>query len=119
MKPRQHWQETIIYYARFFSPTNYIQQDTITEQSVQEALNVLGKNRTVIVIAHRLSTIMNADQIVVMDAGAIVERGSHEELLQHSNGPYAALWQKQFKSNSGTGGNKDEGGDLEEGGGSS
>ena len=72
--------------------------DTITEQSVQEALNVLGQNRTVIVIAHRLSTIMNADQIVVMDAGMVVERGTHEELLRNSGGMYASLWAKQFKS---------------------
>mmetsp|Transcript_6670 Transcript_6670/g.10074 ORF Transcript_6670/g.10074 Transcript_6670/m.10074 type:complete len:126 (+) Transcript_6670:2132-2509(+) len=74
--------------------------DTITELSVQEALNTLGQHRTVIVIAHRLSTIMNADQIVVMDEGAIVEKGTHEDLLQISNGLYASLWQRQFKSDS-------------------
>lgn len=78
----------------------YIHQDTITEQSVQEALNALGRNRTVIVIAHRLSTIMNADQIIVMDGGDILERGTHEELLQISDGMYASLWQKQFKTES-------------------
>lgn len=67
---------------------------------MQEALNVLGKNRTVIVIAHRLSTIMNADQIVVMDGGTIIERGTHAELLRNTSGPYASLWAKQFKATS-------------------
>jgi ABC-type multidrug transport system fused ATPase/permease subunit len=72
--------------------------DTITEQSVQESLNALGQNRTVIVIAHRLSTIMNADQILVVDNGEIVERGTHEQLLQIPNGRYFSLWRKQYKS---------------------
>jgi ABC-type multidrug transport system fused ATPase/permease subunit len=72
--------------------------DTITERSVQESLNALGYNRTVIVIAHRLSTIMNADQILVMDSGEIIERGTHEELLQIPEGRYVSLWKKQYKS---------------------
>ena len=71
--------------------------DTITELSVQESLNTLGTNRTVLIIAHRLSTIMNANQILVMDNGEIIERGTHEELLQLKDGKYAALWMKQYK----------------------
>jgi ATP-binding cassette, subfamily B, heavy metal transporter len=72
--------------------------DTITERSVQESLNTLGYNRTVLVIAHRLSTIMNADQILVMDNGEILERGTHEELLQIPEGRYVSLWNKQYRS---------------------
>ena len=76
--------------------------DTITERSVQESLNALGYNRTVIVIAHRLSTIMNADQILVMDNGEIIERGTHEELLQIPEGRYVSLWNKQYKNDDST-----------------
>jgi len=57
--------------------------DTESEKLVQEALNNLMKNRTSIVIAHRLSTIQHADQIIVIDKGEIVERGSHSDLLNH------------------------------------
>ncbi|MEU2065113.1 ABC transporter ATP-binding protein [Streptomyces sp. NPDC013455] len=64
--------------------------DTRTEAAVQEAIDVLSADRTTITIAHRLSTIRGADQIVVLDAGRIVERGAHEELLER-NGRYAAL----------------------------
>jgi len=72
--------------------------DTITENSVQEALDALGNNRTVIIIAHRLSTIRHADQILVMDDGRIVERGSHEELLKIQDGYYKRLWDMQSRS---------------------
>ncbi|RYZ44852.1 MAG: ABC transporter ATP-binding protein, partial [Sphingobacteriales bacterium] len=68
--------------------------DTESEKLVQEALTNLMKNRTSIVIAHRLSTIQHADEIVVLQAGKIVERGPHEELLQRS-GLYARLLQMQ------------------------
>ena len=55
------------------------------------------KNRTVFVIAHRLSTVVNADKIVVLNEGHIVEEGTHEELLKVKNGAYAALYNAQFK----------------------
>jgi subfamily B ATP-binding cassette protein MsbA len=58
--------------------------DSVSEQAVQKALDIIMKDRTTIVIAHRLSTIHNAHKIVVMDQGAIVARGTHEELLKES-----------------------------------
>ena len=70
--------------------------DTKSEKVVQEALDNLMKNRTVIVIAHRLSTIQNADKIVVINDGQIIESGKHEELL-NKNGAYASLYSMQFK----------------------
>ncbi|MEA2297990.1 MAG: ATP-binding cassette, subfamily bacterial [Solirubrobacteraceae bacterium] len=64
--------------------------DTQTERAVQEALDRLSRDRTTITIAHRLSTVRDADQIVVLDGGRIVERGTHDDLLERG-GPYAAL----------------------------
>jgi subfamily B ATP-binding cassette protein MsbA len=69
--------------------------DTESEQHVQAALDTLMRNRTTIVIAHRLSTIENADRILVMEQGEIIESGSHAELMA-LNGHYARLYQKQF-----------------------
>lgn len=69
--------------------------DTESERKIQAALDELFKNRTNLVIAHRLSTIENADLILVMDQGQIVERGSHSELLAQ-NGYYASLYKMQF-----------------------
>ncbi len=69
--------------------------DTRTEKLIQSALNVLLKGRTSFVIAHRLSTVRNADQVLVIDDGQIVERGKHADLLAQ-NGLYAELYNRQF-----------------------
>ena len=72
--------------------------DTVTEKLVQNALNRVMSNRTVFAIAHRLSTIQNADQIIVLDKGHIVEQGTHQELLA-LNGVYKKLHDTQFEKN--------------------
>ncbi|KAL2168113.1 hypothetical protein VTG60DRAFT_377 [Thermothelomyces hinnuleus] len=69
--------------------------DTETEQRIQEALRTLCEGRTTFIVAHRLSTIMNADRIIVVTGGEIVEQGSHEELIR-ADGKYAELWSKQI-----------------------
>jgi ATP-binding cassette subfamily B protein len=68
--------------------------DSFTEREIQSALERVSRGRTTIVIAHRLSTVVNADQILVLDKGFIVERGTHETLLA-LGGVYAALWSRQ------------------------
>jgi ATP-binding cassette subfamily B protein len=69
--------------------------DTRTEELIQQAMDALTVGRTSFVIAHRLSTIKNADMILVMRSGDIVERGTHEELLARG-GFYADLYNSQF-----------------------
>lgn len=71
--------------------------DSESEAQVQDALDKLMKKRTTIIIAHRLSTIVNADKIIVMDKGKIVEIGTHEQLLQ-LNGRYKELYDMQFRN---------------------
>ncbi|CCN49506.1 putative HLYB/MSBA FAMILY ABC TRANSPORTER [Vibrio nigripulchritudo MADA3029] len=68
--------------------------DPENEYDIQQALNALIKNKTVIMIAHRLNTIVHADQILVLDNGSIVERGKHQDLLE-SQGLYCSLWEAQ------------------------
>lgn len=68
--------------------------DSVSEQAILDALNEVSQRRTTLVIAHRLSTIRDADTILVMDAGRIAERGSHQELLA-AGGRYAELWNQQ------------------------
>ena len=68
--------------------------DSHTERDIQDELDRVAKNRTTLVIAHRLSTIVGADEILVLDHGVIVERGTHRELLAHG-GLYASMWNRQ------------------------
>lgn len=70
--------------------------DSESEQLIQQALQRVMRNRTVLVIAHRLSTVLHADQIVVLERGRVVERGTHAELLARG-GQYAALYRMQFQ----------------------
>ena len=70
--------------------------DTHSEEMIQKATETITKDRTSIVIAHRLATIINADTIIVMDKGQIVEKGSHTELLLNENGYYRKLYDSQF-----------------------
>jgi ATP-binding cassette subfamily B protein len=71
--------------------------DSKTERAFQEELFNLARNRTTLIIAHRLSTVVHADQILVMDQGKIIERGTHQHLLQ-ANGRYTSMWQMQESS---------------------
>lgn len=71
--------------------------DNKAEAIVQKAIDNLMQDKTVFVIAHRLSTIQNANKIVVINQGEIVETGTHEELLNIENGAYKTLYEMQFK----------------------
>ncbi len=79
----------------FDEATSFV--DTRTEQKIQKAMDELMKNRTSFVIAHRLSTIRNADLILVLKDGDVIESGRHEELLS-KNGFYAELYNSQLES---------------------
>ncbi|MFN3686497.1 ABCB family ABC transporter ATP-binding protein/permease [Salinarimonas sp.] len=68
--------------------------DTFTEKEIQDALDCVSRGRTTLVIAHRLSTVVNADEIIVLDQGLIVERGTHAALIA-ADGVYAAMWNRQ------------------------
>ncbi|MBT4700776.1 MAG: ABC transporter ATP-binding protein/permease [Rhodospirillaceae bacterium] len=68
--------------------------DTHTEKEIQESLRKVSEGRTTLMIAHRLSTVVDADEIIVLDAGKISERGSHTDLLIQ-DGPYAKMWARQ------------------------
>ncbi len=72
--------------------------DSISEAKIQEAIEPIIRSRTSILIAHRLSTILAADEILVVEGGEIVERGSHESLLKESV-VYKELYETQFKIN--------------------
>lgn len=73
--------------------------DSKTEKAIQASLDNAARGRTTLVIAHRLSTIMNANTILVMDGGRIIERGSHASLLE-ANGRYAQMWALQQQEES-------------------
>ncbi len=70
--------------------------DSRTERVIQQELESISESRTTLVIAHRLSTVVHADQILVMDHGRIVERGTHAELLARG-GAYASMWEIQSR----------------------
>ncbi|HFC04910.1 MAG TPA: ABC transporter ATP-binding protein/permease, partial [Rhizobiales bacterium] len=71
--------------------------DTMTEQEIQSALGMVSKDRTTLVIAHRLSTVVDADEILVLVAGEVVERGKHNDLLEEK-GVYADMWNRQLEA---------------------
>ena len=68
--------------------------DSATEQGIQDELDRIARGHTTLVIAHRLSTVMDADEILVLEAGRIVERGTHRSLLD-ADGAYARMWALQ------------------------
>jgi ATP-binding cassette, subfamily B, heavy metal transporter len=81
--------------------------DSRTERALQEELTKLARNRTTLIIAHRLSTVVNADQIIVMDHGRIIERGTHQALLAAS-GAYANMWNMQQRQTESVSRSQDE-----------
>ena len=79
----------------FAEPTSAL--DSESEKAIQAEIRIISTDRTTLIIAHRLSTIVDADCILVMDAGRIVERGTHAELLA-AQGLYARLWAIQAEN---------------------
>ena len=71
--------------------------DSHTEKEIQESLREVSRERTTLIVAHRLSTIIDADEILVLREGEIMERGRHKELLK-LGGEYSEMWKKQQKS---------------------
>ncbi|CAN0444965.1 unnamed protein product, partial [Scytosiphon promiscuus] len=71
--------------------------DSATEEAVQDALEDAAEGRTTLMVAHRLSTVKSADEIIVLDAGRVIERGTHADLLA-KGGKYADMWERQAKS---------------------
>ncbi|KAI2787025.1 hypothetical protein POX_f07378 [Penicillium oxalicum] len=84
--------------------------DTGTEEHIQPSLKQLAAGRTVIIVAHRLSTVINANQILAIHEGKVVEGGTHKELLDRKD-PYAEMWQRHIKNGTGAK-TKDNGGYL-------
>jgi ABC-type transport system involved in Fe-S cluster assembly fused permease/ATPase subunit len=74
--------------------------DSRTEAEILDTLEAIERGRTTIVIAHRLSTVVHADQIVVLEAGRIVEKGTHGDLLRQG-GVYAEMWNRQAQERAG------------------
>jgi subfamily B ATP-binding cassette protein MsbA len=74
--------------------------DSESEKAIQDALQEVMRHRTTLVIAHRLSTIENADQVVVLEAGRVIEAGPHQQLLER-DGAYARLYRTQFSDPAG------------------
>ena len=72
--------------------------DTATEQEIQSALDIVSRDRTTLVIAHRLSTVISADEIIVLKAGEIAERGTHAALMKNTDGLYAQMWARQSEA---------------------
>ena len=70
--------------------------DSRTEKEIQTAFSQVSENKTTIIIAHRLSTVVNADNIIVLNNGKVVESGSHEHLLQ-AHGLYENMWKRQLE----------------------
>ena len=73
--------------------------DSVSEEIIQQATTSITKDKTSIIVAHRLATVRNADRIVVLDKGRIVENGTHQELMEIRNGHYARLYETQFSIN--------------------
>ena len=89
-----NWIFIYIYFC--FQATSSL--DTETEQSIQDSLISLGIHRTVVIIAHRLTTVQNADLIIVLENGKVVEQGTHVELLSKTGGRYAELVMKMTQN---------------------